>query len=155
MTPAPHTPNPRTDEPEGDGTITLAPGVRVPRAVVDIDFSRSSGPGGQNVNKLSTRCQLRIRISDLPIHPEARLRLEASAGSVLVGDGELLIDAQSERSAERNRTKCFEKLRELIVKAMARPKVRRKTKPSRGSIERRLTAKKTRSETKRRRAGQD
>lgn len=140
---------------QGDGTLTLAPGVRIPRAVVDISFSRSSGPGGQNVNKLSTRCQLRLKLADLPIDPEARLRLEALAGHLLVGDGELLIDSESGRSQSGNREECLAKLRMLLLKAIPRPKPRRKTKPSKGSVERRLRQKKTRAGIKRLRGGSE
>ncbi len=136
--------------PGGEGAgIELAPGVRVGPDAVDIAYSRSSGPGGQNVNKLSTRCQLRVTLAALPIDPEARLRLEALAGRYLTSDGQVLIDAQEHRSQSRNRDECFEKLRALLVRAMIRPKSRRKTRPTRGSVERRITAKKHRGQIKR------
>lgn len=140
-----------SQSPEGatDGSIELAPGVRVRPTEVDLTYSRSSGPGGQNVNKLSTRCQLRIALDALPIHPEARLRLESLAGRYLTADAHVLIDAQEHRSQSRNRDACFDKLRELLVRAMIRPKARRKTKPSKGSVERRITAKKHRGQIKR------
>ena len=135
------------------GTLVLAPGVSVPRDRVRIEFSRSSGPGGQNVNKLSTRCQLRIAVDDIPIHPDARLRLAALAGHQITASNDLLIDCESERSQSRNRDECFAKLRDLIVRAMVRPKPRRKTKPTRGSVERRLGEKNRRSEIKKGREG--
>lgn len=141
------------EEPIGDGTLSLAPGVRVARGVVGIEFSRSSGPGGQNVNKVSTRCQLRVRVDDLPIHPEARVRLAALAGHQMTAGGEILIDAESGRSQSGNREECFAKLRDLIVRAQVRPKPRRKTKPTRGSVERRIGAKKQRGEIKKGRKG--
>jgi ribosome-associated protein len=144
-----------SNESPGAGTLELAPGVRVPVGVVTVSFSRSSGPGGQNVNKLSTRCELRVRVDDLPIHPGARARLVTMAGRKVTSAGELIIDCESERSQSRNRQECFEKLRELIVQAMVIPKVRRATKPSRGSKERRLTEKKTRGAIKRNRRGGD
>jgi ribosome-associated protein len=141
-----------------DAWLELAPNVKVPRGVVEFAYARSGGPGGQNVNKVSSRCQLRIALSAIPIHPEARQRLEAMAGRWLVGRGEgeglaeLLIDSDEHRTQSRNRDECLERLRALLLRAIPRPKTRRKTKPSRGSIERRLTEKKTRSAAKRRRS---
>lgn len=148
--------------------VEVAPGVVVPASALRLSYARSSGPGGQNVNKVATKAELRISLADLPISPRARRRLATLAGSRLVGDvggegaeegesgeaggaGEILIASQSERSQSRNRAECMDKLRNLIVRAMAEPKVRRKTRPTRGSVERRLEAKKARGEIKRRR----
>jgi ribosome-associated protein len=133
--------------------VELAPGVRVPEAAVEFSYSRSGGPGGQNVNKVSTRCQLRIAVAAVPIHPEAQQRLREIAGRYLTTADELVIDSESERSQSGNRATCLAKLRELIVRAKVRPKARRATKPSRGSIERRISAKKRTSERKRSRGG--
>jgi ribosome-associated protein len=135
----------------GDSRVELAPRVVVSRGVLDISFSRSGGPGGQNVNKVSTRCQLRVALADLPLHEEARVRLAHLAGPYLIAGGVLLIDADEHRSQSRNKDACLAKLRELIVRAQVRPKVRRATRPTRGSVERRLTAKRTTSDKKRRR----
>ncbi|MFT3684131.1 MAG: alternative ribosome rescue aminoacyl-tRNA hydrolase ArfB [Phycisphaerales bacterium] len=140
------------NEPAG---IELAPGVRVPEVAVEFSYSRSGGPGGQNVNKVSTRCQLRIAVAAVPIHPEAQQRLREMAGRYLTTGDELVIDSEAERSQSGNRSVCLEKLRELIVRAKVRPKTRRATKPSRGSIERRIGAKKRTSERKQRRGGRD
>jgi len=138
----------------GDASgIELAPGVRVPDAAVEFIYSRSGGPGGQNVNKVSTRCQLRIAVGAIPVHPEALERLRAAAGRYLTTGDELLIDSESERSQSGNRTGCLAKLRELIVRAKVRPKTRRATKPSRGSIERRIGEKKRTGERKKNRGG--
>jgi ribosome-associated protein len=123
--------------------------VRVRESDVEISYTRSSGPGGQNVNKLSTRCQLRVAVDSLTMDPFAKDRLATLAGRTLIEGGFLLIDAQEHRSQSRNREACFEKLRELIVRALVRPKPRRKTRPSKGSVERRLTAKKIRGQIKR------
>lgn len=131
--------------------LEIAPGVRVDPAVVDLSFSSSSGPGGQNVNKRATRCQLRIALRDLPIHPEAIERLRHAAPHLVTPSGDLLIDSDQERSQARNRDACFEKLRELLIIAMRRPKVRRATRPSRGSKERRIESKKRRGEIKKNR----
>jgi ribosome-associated protein len=137
-------------EPSG---IELAPGVRVPEAAIEFAYSRSGGPGGQNVNKVSTRCQMRIAIGAIPIHSEARDRLREAAGRYLTTADELVIDSESERSQSGNRAGCLAKLRELIVRAKVRPKTRRATKPSRGSIERRIGEKKRTGERKKNRGG--
>lgn len=137
----------------GAGTLDLAPGVRVPGAAVTVAFSRSGGPGGQNVNKVSTKAELRIRLDEIPISHRARARLAGLAGRRLTDAGELLLVCESERSQSRNRAECFEKLRDLLVQAMAEPKVRRKTRPTRGSVERRIREKKSRSDIKRGRGG--
>ena len=131
--------------------VEIAPRVRVPDAVLRFSFSSSSGPGGQNVNKRATKCELRVRIDDLPIHPEARERLAHSASHLVTASGELIIEADDQRTQERNRGSCLERLRELVVHAMVRPKVRKKTKPSRGARERRIQEKKTRSGIKKNR----
>lgn len=128
--------------------IELAPGIVVPESAIQIDYAASRGPGGQNVNKKMTKAQLRIAIASIPIDEPARLRLAKLAGSRVTTEGEILISADENRSQERNASECMARLRELIVRAMTRPKVRRKTKPSRGSIERRLQGKKERSRTK-------
>lgn len=155
------------DEAGPVGGVQLAPGITVPAAALRFSFARSSGPGGQNVNKLATKAELRVALADLPLSDRARRRLTGLAGKRLVGEaaaesggeaggagaaaGEVVIVSQSERSQARNRAECMEKLRELLVRAMAEPKVRRKTRPTRGSVERRLEAKKTRSDVKKRR----
>jgi ribosome-associated protein len=137
------------------GGIEIAPGVRVGGDVLRLSYSRSAGPGGQNVNKLSTKAELRVWLRELPIPHRALARLRAFAGSRVTDAGELLLVAQSERSQTRNREICLEKLRELVVRAMVEPKVRRKTKPSRGSVERRIREKKSRSQVKRDRRGEE
>ena len=129
--------------------IRLAPGVVLARSAVRFAFSRSGGPGGQNVNKLATRAELRIALSDLPIAPDARHRLVAAAGRKVTDAGELQIVCESERSQERNKAECIDRLREMVLAALVRPKTRRTTKPSRGSKERRLEGKKVRAEIKR------
>lgn len=152
MTVDPHHPE---DPSPGDGTLELAPRVRVPAGFVQVTYSRSSGPGGQNVNKLSTKCELRIRIDALPLHPAALNRLQSLAGSRLTAAGELIISSESQRSQSRNRDDCFDKLRQLLVQAMHIPKARRATRPTRGSKERRLAEKKRRGDIKRTRRDED
>ena len=135
------------------GGVEVAPGVRVAADALRFAFSSSSGPGGQNVNKRATKAELRVRLSDLPIHGEARARLAEQASHLVTVDGELVIVADEHRSQPRNKDECLDRLRALVVRAMVRPKPRRKTKPSRGSVERRLTEKKVVGERKRRRRG--
>lgn len=143
-------PDPSPDTP---AALELAPGVRVSPAAVRFAFSRSSGPGGQNVNKLSTKAELRVSLTDLPISARAKERLATLAGRRLTEAGEVLIVSETERSQSANKAECLVKLRELLVQAMHVPKVRRKTKPSKGSKERRLKEKKARGNIKRGRSG--
>lgn len=136
-----------------DGGIPVAPGVRMAPGLLAFSFASSSGPGGQNVNKRATKAELRVRLVDIPIPPDARERLAVLAGRRLTEAGELLIAADEYRSQGRNRDACLERLRELIVRAQVRPKRRRPTRPSRGSVERRLEEKKRRSARKQSRGG--
>ncbi len=128
--------------------IEIAPGVRIPEAVARFSFASSSGPGGQNVNKRATKAELRIALADLPIPPDARARLETLAGRRLTDAGELVITSDEQRSQAQNRAACLQRLRELLVQALVRPKRRRATRPSRGSVERRLESKRSVSRRK-------
>jgi ribosome-associated protein len=143
------------EEGAAPGGVEVAPGVRVGADVLRFSFSRSAGPGGQNVNKLATKAELRVWLGSLPIPHRAAARLRDLAGSRVTEGDELILVAQSERSQQRNREICLEKLRELILRAMVEPKVRRKTKPTRGSVERRIREKKSRSQIKKDRRGED
>jgi ribosome-associated protein len=135
--------------------IELAPHVRVPDSALEFSFVSSSGPGGQNVNKRATKAVLRLRLDSLPIHPEAAQRLRVLASLYVTGGGELVITCDEHRSQEQNKDGCLQRLRALLVQAMKKPKVRRPTKPSRGSKERRLTEKRVRSERKKGRRGEE
>lgn len=133
------------------GGVEVAPGVRVAESVLEFSYSSASGPGGQNVNKRATRAQLRVRIVEIPISLRARERLSKLGSHWVVDDDTLLIASDEHRSQSQNRDECLRRLRALVVAARVTPKTRVATKPSRGSIERRIEGKKRRAETKRKR----
>ena len=126
--------------------------LKIPLREFQFTFARSSGPGGQNVNKLNTKALLRWPVLKSPSLPEAiRRRLLAKAGRRVTSDGDLLIVSQRFRDAGRNVADCLEKLRNLLAEAAIAPKRRRPTKPTRSSIRRRLDQKRRRSQKKRQR----
>ncbi|UCD74058.1 MAG: aminoacyl-tRNA hydrolase [Phycisphaerales bacterium] len=132
--------------------LLIAPAVWVEDVNLRFAFTRSSGPGGQAVNKLSTRAQLHVAISDIAgLDDEATGRLRHLAGQHLTQNDELFFQSDTHRSQLRNRQECLERLRELVVRALQKPKVRRKSRPSRAMIERRLSEKRQQSEKKQRR----
>lgn len=130
--------------------VELAPGVRVPESALRVQFARSSGPGGQNVNKLNTKAEIWIGLDALAPHLSYRAmaRLERLAGRRLTRERQLHFSGEASRSQEQNRRQAFQRLRELLIAAMVEPKIRRKTKPSRGSKQRRLDQKKHRGAIK-------
>jgi ribosome-associated protein len=129
--------------------------IVIPDDELEWKFIRASGPGGQNVNKVSSAVQLRFllpRNTSLPV--AARNRLRAMGGQKLIDDGSILIFARSERSQEQNRRAALERLAALIRAAMIEPKLRRKTRPTKGSQERRIETKKRRGAAKAQRGRQ-
>lgn len=138
------------------GEVRLAAGVVVPERVLGFTYVSSSGPGGQNVNKRATKARLRVRVSELGLRPAAERRLVKLAGSLMTDEGEIVISCDTTRSQRGNKEECLGRLRELVAKSLVAPRPRKATKPTRGSVERRLKAKQIRSERKgRRRDGGD
>ena len=128
--------------------IRVTDTISIDESEVEESFVRSSGPGGQNVNKLSTAAQLRFDTSRITLPEDAAIRLSRLAGSRMTKDGVIVIHAQRFRTQERNRADATDRLLELLREAMTRPKPRRPTKPTLGSKTRRLEGKKRRSDIK-------
>ena len=138
------------------GGQEIAPGVRLPEGALIFSFARSGGPGGQNVNKLATKTRLRVELAALRerLTPGQVSRLLALAGPArLEGHDHLLLMSQDSRSQEANKKACLAKLRDLVVAAMRPVRKRRPTRPSKASKQRRLEAKRRRSQVKRVRGG--
>ena len=129
-----------------------APGVRIPRSELRFSFVRSSGPGGQSVNKVSTCAELRVMLASMAgLNDGAMRRLRRLAGQRLTKDDELILRSDSYRSQGRNRQACLDRLEAIVTEAAKEPKVRRPTRPTRAAVQRRLTAKRRNAERKQRR----
>ena len=132
--------------------IEITPGIAIDDAEIAYDFVRSSGPGGQNVNRVATAVQLRFAVSASPSLPDdVRRRLVSLAGRRITKEGVLVIEARRYRTQERNRQDALDRFVELVRRAAERPRVRRSTRPSQAARLRRLEAKRRRSERKRQR----
>jgi len=129
--------------------LAITPLIKIPEEEVRIEYVRASGPGGQNINKVATAVQLRFDVRHSPALPgDVRRRLEKLAGRRLTVDGVLVLDARRYRTQEQNRTDAIDRLRELIARAAVPPRRRKATRPTRGSVERRLQGKRAKSERK-------
>jgi len=137
--------------------IRIAKGILVPHGAIEWRAVRSSGPGGQNVNKVASKVELRVDLGQVAgLTAPARARLGAAAASRLDADGRLLVTSQRTRDQLRNLEDAREKVKKLVERALRAPRPRRLTQPSRAAVERRLRAKRERSAKKRvRQAGPD
>lgn len=122
--------------------------AEVPEHALEEKFLAATGPGGQNVNKVATACQLRCDVYRLGLHPETYRRLKLLAGSRLTASGTLVLTARRYRTQEANRADARERLAELLAKAEEREVRRVKTKPSRAAKARRVDEKKGRAQIK-------
>jgi ribosome-associated protein len=134
--------------------IDVTPAIQLDESELAFEFLRSSGPGGQNVNKVETAVRLRWDARNSPaLPPDVRGRLFTQAASRIGDDGVLVIVARAERTQEANRRAAVERLVDLIRRAAVPPRPRKKTKPTKASQERRLESKRRRSATKDARRG--
>jgi ribosome-associated protein len=129
--------------------LEITPHLIIPDAELRLSFARSSGPGGQNVNKVSSKAILHFSVMTTPsLSPDVRQRFLAAYKSRLTNAGEVVIHSEEFRDQPRNIQACYDKLRQMVLAVLRPPKRRRATKPTKGSKVRRLNEKKRRSDVK-------
>ncbi len=132
--------------------VRVRPGLVLPAAALEVRFSRSGGPGGQNVNKVETRAEVRFDLAGSPLlREEDRRRALERLAPRLTNDGVLIVTCERTRHRERNLREALSRMGEILRAATVPPKPRRRTRPTRASKERRLEGKRRLSDTKRRR----
>ena len=130
--------------------MQIGPQIDIPRGEFVFRFDRSSGPGGQNVNKVNSKATMHWQVRDTPSLPEdVRQRFLSRFATRINKSGELVISSQQHRDQAQNTDECLRRVRTMIEQVLAKPKRRKKTRPTLASKRRRLDNKKRRSETKR------
>jgi ribosome-associated protein len=134
--------------------LEVTPALGIEESELTERFVRASGPGGQNVNKVATAVELRFDVArSSAIGDDVKARLQVIAGSRMSAEGVLTIDARRYRTQPQNRADARERLADLVRQALVKPRSRRKTRPTKNSVERRIQSKQKRSQTKRARGG--
>ncbi len=129
--------------------LLVRPGVVVPAEAMEMRAVRSGGPGGQNVNKVASKVELRVDLLRIAgLDATARERLRRLAAGALAADGRLRVTSQRTRDQKMNLEDARDKIRAVVLRALERPRPRRRTSPTQGSVERRIDDKKRRSRTK-------
>jgi ribosome-associated protein len=135
-----------------EAVLPITEQIHIPESELEWSFARSGGPGGQNVNKVSSKAVLRWRLAENGTLPEeVQVRLRGQQRRRITSEGDLLITSQRYRDQERNKADCLERLRAIVVEALRVPTPRKATKPTRGSRRRRLADKRRQSERKQQR----
>lgn len=155
-TPSENAPRETKDVPPIVGDVLDVDGIlSIPLSEIEFTFVRSSGPGGQNVNKVSSKARLRWKTATARLEADVFARLCRLYPSWITERGEVVLSSQTFRDAPKNKAACLGKLRQALSEALKKPKKRIPTKPTRGSILRRLDAKKRLSAKKRDRCRKD
>ena len=129
--------------------LFVTPHIQIPEEELQENFIRSSGPGGQNVNKVATAVQLRFDAGKSPaLDEEVKTRLKRLAGRRMTADGVIVIEARRHREQEKNRADARDRLVGLIRRATEKPRMRRQTRPTKASVQRRVEGKKKRGNVK-------